>query len=170
MGSAGIGTPHHLCGELFSAMNGVTMLHVPYRGEAPALSDLIGGQVQVMFTPMGPSIEYIRAGKLRALAVTTLARLDALPDVPTMGEYVSGYEASGWFGIGAPKGTPPEIVGRLNKEINAGLADGAIEHHFAELGVMPFRTSPADFSRSIAADIEKWARLIRAANSKPQQG
>jgi tripartite-type tricarboxylate transporter receptor subunit TctC len=119
---------------------------------------------------MGSSIEYIRAGKLRAPAVTTLARLDALPDVPTMGEYVSGYEASGWFGIGAPKGTPPEIVGRLNKEINAGLADGAIEHHFAELGVMPFRTSPANFSRSIAADIEKWARLIRAANIKPQQG
>jgi tripartite-type tricarboxylate transporter receptor subunit TctC len=149
-------------------MNGVTMLHVPYRGEAPALTDLIGGQVQVMFTPMGSSIEYIRTGKLRALAVTALARLDALPGVPTMGEYVPGYEASGWFGIGVPTGTPPEIVERLNKEINAGLADSAIEHHFAELGVTPFGTSPADFSQSIAADIEKWARLIRAANIKPQ--
>jgi tripartite-type tricarboxylate transporter receptor subunit TctC len=167
MGSAGNGTPHHLCGELFKMMTRINMLHVPYRGEAPALTDLIGGQVQVMFTPTGPSIEYIRSGKLRALAVTTSARLEMLPDVSTVGQFVPGYEASGWFGVGTPNGTPREIIERLNVEINAGLGDREIKARLADLGALVFSSSPADFSKHIAADTEKWAKVIREANIKP---
>jgi tripartite-type tricarboxylate transporter receptor subunit TctC len=164
MASAGNGTPHHLCGELFKMMTHVNILHVPYRGEAPALTDLIGGQVQVMFTPTGPSIEYIRSGKLRALAVTTSVRLEVLPDVPTMGQFVPGYEASGWFGVGTPKDTPAEIVERLNKEINAGLADREIRARLGDLGVSVLAGSPLDFGKHIAAETEKWGKVIRAAN------
>jgi len=164
MASAGNGTPHHLCGELFKMMTRVKMLHVPYRGEAPALTDLIGGQVQVMFTPTGPSVEYIRSGALRALAVTTSERLDVLRDVPTVGQFVPGYEASGWFGLGAPSGTPREIIERLNMEINAGLGDREIRARLADLGGLVFSSSPADFSKHIAADTEKWAKVIREAN------
>jgi tripartite-type tricarboxylate transporter receptor subunit TctC len=164
MASAGNGTPHHLCGELFKMMTRVNMLHVPYRGEAPAMTDLIGGQVQLMFTPTGPSIEYIRSGKLRALAVTTSLRLEVLPDVPAMGQFVPGYEASGWFGVGVPRGTPTEIVERLNKEINAGLADREIRARLGDLGVSVLSGSPADFGKHIAAETEKWGKVIRSAN------
>jgi tripartite-type tricarboxylate transporter receptor subunit TctC len=164
MASAGNGTPHRLCGELFKMMTHVNMLHVPYRGEAPALTDLIGGQVQVMFTPTGPSIEYIRSGKLRALAVTTSVRLEVLPDVPTMGQFVPGYEASGWFGVGTPRDTPAEIVERLNKEINAGLADREIRARLGDLGVSVLAGSPPDFGKHIAAETDKWGKVIRAAN------
>jgi tripartite-type tricarboxylate transporter receptor subunit TctC len=139
MASGGSGTPQHVYGELFKMMTGVNMLHVPYRGGAPALTDLLGGQVQVYFSPLPESIEYIRAGKLRALAVTTAARSEILPDVPTVGEFVSGYEASGWNGIGVPKSTPVEIINRLNKEINAGLADPKVKARFADLALqLPF--------------------------------
>ena len=134
MASAGIGTGAHIAGELFKMMAGVDMVHVPYRGGGPALTDLLGGQVQVMFPTTVSSIEYIRAGRLRALAVTTATRSDALPDIPTVGEFVPGYEASGWFGVGAPKATPAEIVEKLNKEINAGLADPKIKARLADLG------------------------------------
>jgi tripartite-type tricarboxylate transporter receptor subunit TctC len=168
MASAGKGTPHHLCGELFKMMTRVSMLHVPYRGEAPALTDLIGGQVQIMFTPAGPSIEHIRSGKLRALAVTTSERLEVLPDVPTVGQSVPGYEASGWFGVGAPRGTPTEIVDRLNKEINAGLADREIRARLSDLGLSVLSGSPADFGNYIAAETEKWAKVIRATNIEPE--
>jgi tripartite-type tricarboxylate transporter receptor subunit TctC len=167
MGSAGNGTPHHLCGELFKMMTRINMLHVPYRGEAPALTDLIGGQVQVMFTPTGPSIEYIRSGTLHALAVTTSVRLEVLPDVPTVEQFVPGYEASGWFAVGTPNGTPGEIIERLNAEINAGLGDREIKARLADLGALVFLSLPADFSKHIAADTEKWAKVIREANIKP---
>jgi tripartite-type tricarboxylate transporter receptor subunit TctC len=168
MASAGNGTPHHLSGELFKMMTGVNMLHVPYRGEAPALTDLFGGQVQVMFTPAVSSIEYIRSGKLRPLAVTTSARLEVLSDVPTVGKFLPGYEASGWFGVVAPKDTPAEIVERLNKEIDAGLAEPEIKARLAGLGALVFSGSPADFGKHIAADTEKWAKVIHAANIKPE--
>ena len=144
------------------------MVHVPYRGEAPALTDLLGGQVQVMFGAMSASIEHIKAGKLRALAVTTATRSEALPDIPTVGEFVPGYEASGWCGVGAPKNTPVEIIDKLNKEINAGLADPKIKARFADLGVAVFPGSPADFGKHIAAETEKWGKVIRAANIKPE--
>jgi tripartite-type tricarboxylate transporter receptor subunit TctC len=167
MASPGNGTLSHMSGELFKMMTGVNMVHVPYRGGAPALTDLIAGQVQVMFiSPVG-SIEYIRAGKLRALAVTTATRSEALPDVPAMGDFVPGYEATAWFGIGAPKGTPPETVDRLNKEINAGLANPKIKARLADLGASVLVGSPADFSKLIAAETEKWGKLIRALNIKP---
>jgi tripartite-type tricarboxylate transporter receptor subunit TctC len=163
MASAGSGTPHHLCGELFKMMTRVNMLHVPYRGEAPALTDLIGGQVQLMFTPTGPSIEYIRSGELRALAVTTSARLSVLPDVPAVGEFVPGYEASGWFGVAAPRDTPAEIINKLSNEINAGLADREIRARLANLGAAVFSGSPASFGEHIAAETEKWAKVIHAS-------
>ena len=145
------------------------MVHVPYRGAAPALTDLLGGQVQVTFDPMSSSIEHIRAGKLRALAVTTATRSEALPDIPTVGDFVPGYEASGWFGIGAPKDTPAEIIDKLNREINAGLADAKIKARIADLGDTVLAGSPADFSRLIADETEKWGKVvIRAANIKPE--
>jgi tripartite-type tricarboxylate transporter receptor subunit TctC len=167
MASPSSGTMSHMSGELFKIMTGVNMVHVPYRGGAPALTDLIAGQVQVMFiSPVG-SIEYIRAGKLRALAVTTATRSEALPDVPAMSDFVPGYEAGAWFGIGAPKGTPPEAVDRLNKEINSGLANPKIKARLADLGASVLVGSPADFGKLIAAETEKWGKLIRALNIKP---
>jgi tripartite-type tricarboxylate transporter receptor subunit TctC len=166
--SAGTGAPSHVTGELFKMMAGVDMVHVPYHGGGPALPDLIAGQVQVMFASTVSSIEYIRAGRLRALAVTTATRLEVLPDVPTVGEFVPGYKATGWSGLGAPKATPAEIVEKLNKEINAGLADPKIKARLADLGGTPLVGSPADFGKLIADDTEKWARVIRAANIKAE--
>ena len=144
------------------------MVHVPYRSGGPALTDLLGGQVQVYFASTVASIEYIRAGRLRALAVTTATRSDALPDIPTMGEFVAGYEASAWLGIGAPKATPVEIVDKLNKEINAALADPKLKAKLADLGSVPLSLLPANFGNLIAAETEKWGKVIRAANIKPE--
>jgi tripartite-type tricarboxylate transporter receptor subunit TctC len=166
MASAGTGTPNHMSGELFKAMSGVDMIHVPYRGGAPALTDLLGGQVQVMFGVIPSSIEYIRAGKLRALAVTTGTRLDVLPDVPTVAELVPGYEATTWNGIGAPKNTPAEIVDKLNKEINAALADPKMKAQLADLGATALVGSPADFGKLIAEETEKWAKVVKIAGIK----
>jgi tripartite-type tricarboxylate transporter receptor subunit TctC len=165
--SGGNGTAQHLAGELFKIMTGVDMVHVPYRGDAPALTDLIGGQVQVMFGNMPSSIEHIRAGKLRPLAVTTAARSEALPDLPPVGDFVPGYEASTWQGLGAPGNTPAEIVDKLNKEINAALSDPKIKARLADLGGTVLSGSPADFGRLIAEETEKWGKVIRAANIKP---
>jgi len=166
MASAGSGTPQHVAGELFKIMTGVEMVHVPYRGATPALTDLIGGQVQIMFDNMTSSLEFIRAGKLRPLAVTTSARSELLPQIPTVGEFVPGFEASAVFGLGAPKNTPAEIVAKLNREINAGLADPTVKSRFADLaaGVLP--GSPADFGKLIADETEKWGKVIRAAGIK----
>jgi tripartite-type tricarboxylate transporter receptor subunit TctC len=166
MASAGIGSSNHVSGELFKMMTGVNMVHVPYRGGAPALTDLIGGQVQVNFGPMSSSIGYIRAGKLRPLAVTMATRSEALPDVPTVGDFVPGYESSGFFGIGAPRNTPSEIIDKLNKEINAGLADPALKIRFADLGTVAMPMTPADFGKLIVEETEKWGKVIRAANTK----
>jgi tripartite-type tricarboxylate transporter receptor subunit TctC len=168
MGSGGIGSVQHISGELFKMMAGVNLTHVPYRSEALALPDLLGGQLQVMFGTMPASIEYIRAGKLRALAVTTAARSEALPDIPTVGDYVPGYEASAWWGVGTPKNTPAEIVDKLNKEINAPLVDPKMKVRLADLGGTVLPGSPADFSNLIAVETEKWAKVIRAANIKAE--
>jgi tripartite-type tricarboxylate transporter receptor subunit TctC len=167
MASAGNGSTPHVAGELFKMMAGVNLIHVPYRSAGPALTDLLGGQVQVMFDNMASSIEHIRAGKLRPLAVTTTMRSETLPDVPTVSEFVPGYEVSNWFGVGAPKATPAEILDRLNKEINASLADPKLRARLAELGGTPLVGSPADFGKLIAAETERWAKVIRAANIKP---
>jgi tripartite-type tricarboxylate transporter receptor subunit TctC len=164
MASPGNGTGPHVAGELFKIMAGVDMVHVPYRGSPPALTDLLAGQVQMMFSPLSSSIEYVRAGKLRALAVTTATRSDALPDIPTVGEFVPGYAASGWFGIGAPAKTPGAIVDQLNREINAGLADAKLKARLAELGAVVFVGSPSDFGKHIADETEKWAKVVRTAN------
>ncbi len=166
MASAGNGTPQHVSGELFKMMAGVDMLHVPYRGSAPALIDLLGGQVQVMIDALPSSIEHIRTGKLRPLAVTTATRSAVLPDLPTLSNFVPGYESSSWYGIGAPKSTPAEIVTTLNKEINAGLADPKIKTRLADLGAIALSGSPADFGKLIAEETEKWHKVIRAANIK----
>ena len=166
MASAGSGTGSHIAGELFKMMTGVDMVHVPYRG-TQVYPDLLGGQVQVFFGPLPSSIGYIKAGKLRALAVTTATRSAALPDIPTVGESVPAYEASIWFGVGAPRATPVAIVERLNKEINAALADPTMKAKLAEQGGELLLGSPADFGELIAADNEKWGRVIRAANIKP---
>jgi tripartite-type tricarboxylate transporter receptor subunit TctC len=168
MASVGIGSGPHLYGELFKIMAGVDMVHVPYRSGGPALTDLLGGQVQVYFASTVASIEYIRAGRLRALAVTTAMRSDALPGIPTMGEFVPGYEASTWYGVGAPKATPAEIVDKLNKEINAGLADPKMQARLADFGGTPLVVSPADFGRLIAEETEKWGKVIRALNIKAE--
>ena len=160
--SAGIGTPDHVAGELFKLMAGVDMLHVPYRGGAPALVDLIAGQVQARFDPLSSSIEYIKAGSLRALAVTTATRSEALPEVPTVAETLPGYEASAFFGMAVPKGTPPEIVDKLNKEVNAALADANIKARLADLGGILIPGSPADFGKVVADETEKWAKVIKA--------
>jgi tripartite-type tricarboxylate transporter receptor subunit TctC len=168
MASPGIGTVPHIGGELFKAMAGINMLHVPYRGGAPALTDLIGGQVQVMFSGPIELVEHIKAGKLRALAVSTTTRWDVLPDLPTIGDFVPGYDATNWFGICAPKNTPPEIINRLNKEINAGLDDPKLRARLADLGGTALPGSPADFGKLIAEETEKWAKVIRAANIKPE--
>jgi len=167
MASSAIGSPGHVAGELFKMMAEVNLVHVPYRGSGPALVDLLAGQVQVSFPSMPSSIEYVRAGKLRALAVTTATRSEALPDLPTVGESVPGYEASGWFGIGAPKNTPTEIVNKLNNEINTALADPGIKARIVDLGDV-LALSPADFGKLIADDTEKWGKVIRAANIKVQ--
>jgi tripartite-type tricarboxylate transporter receptor subunit TctC len=164
MASAGNGTGPHMAGELFKMMAGLDMVHVPYRGSPPALTDLLAGQVQLMFGPMSSSITYVKAGKLLGLAVTTATRSAVLPDVPAMGEFLPGYEASGWFGVGAPRNTPPDIVDRLNREVNAGLAEPTLKARFAELGATMFVTSPAGFARHLADETEKWAKVVRAAN------
>jgi tripartite-type tricarboxylate transporter receptor subunit TctC len=168
MASGGTGAPSHVSGELFKMMAGVNMVHVPYRGAAPALADLLAGQVQVYFAPTAASIAYIKAGRLRALAITSAKRSEALPDLPTVGEFVPGYETSLWLGLGAPKNTPAEIVEKLNKEINAGLADPKIKARFADLGGDVLALSPADFGRLIAEETEKWGKVIRAANIKAE--
>jgi tripartite-type tricarboxylate transporter receptor subunit TctC len=165
-GSGGIGTSIHVASELFKMMAGVDMIHVPYRGGAPAMTDLMAGQVQVVFNPVPESMEFIRAGKLRPLAVTTATRSEVLPDVPTVGDFVPGYEASALQGIGAPKKTPAEIVDKLNKEINAGLADPKLKARFAELGAAVFPGSPSDFSKFIADETEKWAKVIKFSGAK----
>jgi tripartite-type tricarboxylate transporter receptor subunit TctC len=166
IGSAGIGTPQHVAGELFKMMAGVNMVQLQYRGSAPAIADLLGGQVQVMFPSMAESIEYIRAGAIRALAVTSASRSDALPDLPILADFVPGFEASAWFGVGAPRNTPTEIVDKLNKEINAGLIDPKIKALFAELGGIVLPGSPADFRNLIVEETEKWAKVIRELNIK----
>jgi tripartite-type tricarboxylate transporter receptor subunit TctC len=168
MASPGIGTSPHVAGELFKIMAGIDMLHVPYRGGAPAYTDLLAGQVQVMFSVTISTIEYIRAGKLRALAVTTATRSQELPDIATVSDFLPGYEASQWFGIGVPRNTPAEIVEKLNKEINAGLADPKINARLADLGGVALPGSPAEFAKLIAAETEKWGKVIRAANIKPE--
>jgi tripartite-type tricarboxylate transporter receptor subunit TctC len=168
MASVGNGTTPHMAGELFKMMAGVDMLHVPYRGASPALTDLIGGRAQVMFEGMLSLIEHIRAGKLRPLAVTPATRSPLLPDVPTVGEFLPGYEASVWFGVGAPRNTPAEIVERLNKEINAGLADPKLKARLGELGGTALVVSTADFGKLFAEDAEKWGKVVRAANIQPE--
>jgi tripartite-type tricarboxylate transporter receptor subunit TctC len=168
MASAGIGDGTHMCGELFKMMTGINIVHVPYRGAAPALTDLLGGQVQLYFGLTASSIEYIKVGKLRALAVTTAVRSEVLPNIPTVSEFVPGFEASTWFGVGAPKNTPAEIIDRLNKEVNAGLADPKIKARLAEFGGTALPGSPAEFGKLIADETEKWGNLIRAANIKPE--
>jgi tripartite-type tricarboxylate transporter receptor subunit TctC len=166
-GSGGVGGITHITAELFKMMTGVNMVHVPYRGVAPALTDLLGGQVQVLFANPAQSIPYIKAGKLRALAITTATRSEALPDIPTVGEFVTGYEASSIFGFGAPKNTPAETIDKLNKEINAGLADPKIKARLADLDGTVLVGSPADFGKLIMEETEKWGKVIRAADIKP---
>jgi tripartite-type tricarboxylate transporter receptor subunit TctC len=168
MASGGKGAPSHVAGELFKMMAGVDMVHVPYRGEALALPDLISGQVQVYFAVMPASLGYIRAGTLRALAVTTLTRQQVLPDIPTVGEFLPGYEARGWYGVVVPKATPVATVGKLNQEINAALADPNIKQRLTELGVAVFAGSPADFGKFIADETEKWSKVVKFAGIKPE--
>jgi tripartite-type tricarboxylate transporter receptor subunit TctC len=167
MASSGNGTSIHVSGELFKMMSGVDMLHVPYRGSAPALTDLMGGQVQVLFDNMPSSIEYLKVGKLRPLAVTTATRSDALPGVPTVAETVPGYEASAWFGLGAPKGTPAEIVDKLNAAVNAGLADPKLKARLADLGGAMLVGPPAEFGKLIAEETEKWAKVVKFSGARP---
>jgi tripartite-type tricarboxylate transporter receptor subunit TctC len=166
MGSGGNGSPAHVIGEYFKLMTGTDLTHVPYRGAAPAVTDLLGGQIQVAFTEMATSLGHIKAGKLRALAVTTATRSEALPDVPTLAEFIPGFEASQWVGLIAPKDTPPAIIEKLNGEINAALGDPTVKARFADLGGMVLPGSPADFSKLIRDETEKWAKVIRAANIK----
>jgi tripartite-type tricarboxylate transporter receptor subunit TctC len=168
MASAGNGSPPHVAGELFKMMAGVDMVHVPYRGGGPAVTDLLGGQVQVYFATTASSIEYIRAGRLRALAVTTAARSEALPEVPTIGEFVPNYEASSFYGLGLPKNTRAEIIDRLNKETNVALADPKMKARLADLGSMVLAGSPADFGKLIAEETEKWAKVVKFASIKPE--
>jgi tripartite-type tricarboxylate transporter receptor subunit TctC len=166
MASAGGGAASHVSGELFKMLAGVDMVHVPYRGSGPALTDLLSGQVQISFPTSVASIEYIRAGRLRALAVTTAKRSEALPDIPTVGEFLPGYEASNWFGIGAPNGTPAEIADKLNREINAALADPKLKARLADLGNAPLALSPADFGKLIAEETEKWGKVVKFSGAK----
>ena len=168
MASSGIGTSVHVGGELFKMMTGINMLHVPYRGAAPAITDLIGGRVQVMLATLPSSIEYIKAGNLRALAVTTAKRTPVLPDMPTVGDVLPGYEASAVYGVGTPRNTPAEIVDKLNKEINAGLADPRMKARLADLGGTVLPGSPADFGKLIAGEREKWAKVVKFSGAKPE--
>jgi tripartite-type tricarboxylate transporter receptor subunit TctC len=168
MGSSGNGTSAHVSGELFKMMAGVDLIHIPYRGAAPAMTDLLAGQVQVYFGNLGSSIEYVRSGQLRALGVTTATRADALPDLPTVGDFVPGYEASAFVGMGAPAGVPAEVVDRLNGEINSALADTTTKMRLAEIGGIPLTGSPAEFGRLIADETEKWAKVVKFAGVKPQ--
>jgi tripartite-type tricarboxylate transporter receptor subunit TctC len=166
--SPGNGAVIHLCGELFKMMTGVNMVHVPYRGNAPALTDLLAGQVQMMFADTLSSIEHLRAGKLRALAVTTAMRSDVLPEIPTVSEFIPGFEAANWFGVAAPKNTPLEIIDKLNKEINLAIAEPKIKARLADWGAAALAGSPADFGKLISEEAEKWGKVIRAANIKPE--
>ena len=168
MASGGTGTSVHIAGELFKMMAGVDLVHVPYRGSAPALTDMISGQVQVMFDILTSSIQHIRSGALRALAVTSATRSEALPDLPTVGDFLPGYEASAWYGIAAPKNTPSEIVDTLNKEINAGLADPRIKARFADLASTVIPGSPADFGKLVGEEIEKWGKVVKFSGAKPE--
>jgi tripartite-type tricarboxylate transporter receptor subunit TctC len=168
MASAGNGASDHMSGELFKMTAGVDIVHIPYRGAAPALTDLIAGQVQLMFPTMPATIQYVRTDKLRALAVTSAFRSDALPEVPTIGEFVAGYEASTWYGVGAPRNTPADVIEKLNREINAALADNRMKSRFAELGGMPLPGSPSDFGRLVADETEKWAKVVKFAGIKAE--
>jgi tripartite-type tricarboxylate transporter receptor subunit TctC len=167
MGSAGNGTSSHLAGELFKMAAGINLMHIPYRGQPAALTDLLAGQVQVSFAPMPPTIELVRGGQLRALAVTASMRLEALPNVPTVAEFLPGYEASTWSGLGAPRNTPADVIERLNKEVNAGLVDPKLKAAFTEIGGIMLGGSPAEFAKFIAAETEKWAKVIKFAGIKP---
>jgi len=167
--SAGIGTPGHMASELFQLLTGLDLLDVPYRGGAPALTDLLAGHVQVIFDNLPTSLEYIRAGKLRPLAVSTATRSDTLPDLPTVSEFVPGYEVSSWFGIGAPRNTPTQVVDKLNAEINAGLATPKLKAHLTDLGETPLTGSPTAFGKLIVEETEKWGKVIRAAKIKPER-
>ena len=166
--SGGIGGAPHLCVEMFKMMTGVSVVHVPYRGGAPALADVLGGQVQAMFDNLPTSLEYIKAGKVRPLAVTSAIRSEVLPELPTMSEFLPGFEVSSWFGIGAPKNTPAEIIDRLNKVINAGLADPKMKARIADLSSEPLPMTPADFGKLIAGETEKWAKVVKVAGIKPE--
>jgi tripartite-type tricarboxylate transporter receptor subunit TctC len=168
MAFAGIGSGAHLAGELFKMMAGVNLVHVPYRGNGPALTALLGSQVEVLFPSLPSTIEYIKTGKLRGLAVTSAVRSEMLPELATVGEFVPGYEVSVWYGVGAPKGTPTDVINKINKEINAGLADPRMMARFRDLGGIAMAGSPADFGKLIADETEKWAKVIRAANIKPE--
>ena len=168
MASFGTGSTSHVAGELFKMMTGTTMIHVPYRGGAPMVTDLISGQVQVGFDVLTGSLAHIRSGRLRILAVAGKRRSDALPDVPTIGETVAGYEANSWCGLGVPRGTAPEIIGRLNREINAGLADPAVRARLAEVATTPIFFTPAEFGAYMAAEVEKWGKVIRLAGIRPE--
>jgi tripartite-type tricarboxylate transporter receptor subunit TctC len=168
MASGGIGTPQHLALELFNMMTATNIIHIPYRGAAPALTDLLGGQLHGMFATTPASIEYIKAGKLQPLAVTTATRWEGLPNIPTVSDFVPGYEASDWYGVAAPKNTPTEIIDKLNKEINAILNDPKMQARLYDLGGTPLMGTPADFAELIAVDTEKWGKVIRAGNIKPE--
>ncbi len=167
MASSGVGTSVHVAGELFNMMAGIKMTHIPYRGAGPAITDILGGQVQVMFAAMPSAFEHVKAGRLRALAVTTAARLATLPDVPTVGEFLPGYEASSWYGIGAPRATPPEIIATLNRAMNAGLADPRLKVRLGELGGTMLAGTPAEFGKLIADETEKWAKVVKFSGAKP---
>ena len=167
-GSAGVGSSLHMAGELFKLMAGVDIVHVPYRGSPAALADLLSGQLQLMFSPLPPSIEYVKSGRLRALAVTTSTRSQALPDIPVIADFVPGYEAGAWYGIGAPASTPAEIIDKLNAEIKAGLADDRLKAQLIELGSVPFALSPSEFGKHLTAETEKWGKVVRAANIKAE--
>jgi tripartite-type tricarboxylate transporter receptor subunit TctC len=168
MASSGSGSASHMTGELFKMMTGVDMQHVPYRGGGPALLDLIAGQVQVYFAGLPETIEYIRGGKVRPLAITSTTRADALPDLPAVAEFVPGYESNLWFGVGAPSGTAPDIVDKLNREINAGLADPKLKARYAELGSAVFPTTPGDFGKLFVEETEKWAKIVKFSGAKPE--
>jgi tripartite-type tricarboxylate transporter receptor subunit TctC len=168
MGSGGVGSTGDVSGELFNLMAGIKMAHVPYRGEAPSVTDLLGGQIQVMFSTPGSVMSFVKAGTLRPLGVTSVKRMDVLPDVPAIGEFLSGYDALSWAGIGAPAGTPADIIAKLNTETNAALADPALQAKLAELGTSVMTGSPDDFKKFIAAEIEKWGKVVKFANMKPE--